>query len=192
MQQMFMPLGKRRKPKAEDLNATFCTSRNFANALLETWERQEDLQHIQGWKVAFALEAEGAVYGLATWGRPVARLEDQETTLQLTRIVYARNAPAKVEVRFVRLCEDLIRANKPEIRRLITYRDYRAESGAVFEELGWHKIILPIETATWINRPNRKGNQRAAKVKYILILDGGEWDPLREAGIDKPGEVETW
>lgn len=153
--------------KLSDLRIRPLRSKAIADNLLQSWT---EFGEVQGWRVAFVLEAGTVVYGLATWGRPVARLEDQETTLQLTRIALSPNAPPRAEVLFLAAMETWIHSEMPEICRLITYTDFREESGEMFSETKWAKQVLGVSGATWSNRDGRQGNERPSKVKYTKVL----------------------
>ena len=163
MQQLFDASGA----KLADLRVRAIRQKSVVDNFLRDWT---EFGPVQGWKVAFALEADGMVYGIATWGRPVARLEDQETTLQLTRFALHPQAPARSEVVFLQAMETWIRAEMKTARRLITYRDFRDESGEVFDASGWGKQVLDVSGASCTNREGRQGNERPSKVKYTKVL----------------------
>src|SRR5512146_2683421 len=75
-----------------------------------------------GWKVAFLLCAENSIVGVATWGRPIARMEDQTETLELTRMAL-HDAPKNAATFFLGRMRHWIREQMPDVKRLISYQD---------------------------------------------------------------------
>ena len=101
---------------------------------------------VQGAKFALAVADEnGAVLGIALVGRPVARLLDDGTTLEVTRVATDGSPNA---------CSALYGAARRELgyRKIITYT-LASELGTSLKAAGW-KLTAESEGGSW-SRPSR-------------------------------------
>lgn len=122
-----------------------------------------------GYRVAHVLtDDRGSVWGVATWGRPVARLEDQTHTLELTRACVRPGAPDGALLDLLREARAHIARTLPTVRRLITYQDGRDDLDSVYGRDGWRVVYdqQPNGRATWRNRPGRKGTELSVRTKW--------------------------
>jgi len=111
--------------------------------------------------------------GVMLFGRPVARLEDQKHTLELTRMVLLDECPRNSESRALGLATRWIRGHMPEVRRLIAYADpNRGHRGTVYLAAGW-KIVGKTKGGKWScpSRPNRRDAAAGPKLKFELPLN---------------------
>jgi len=111
--------------------------------------------------------------GVLMFGRPAARLEDQERTLELTRMVLLDECPRNSESRALALAARWIRRYMPEIRRLITYADpAKGHHGTVYLAAGW-RLVGRTSGGRWSRsgRPRRDAAP-GPKLKFEKVLDG--------------------
>lgn len=121
----------------------------------------------QGWRVAFVLTDGVRLLGVSTFGRPVARLEDQETTLEHTRMALAPDAPRCSATRFMALTRKWIRENMPEITRLVSYVPADKYTGITYRGDGWKIVYAEKRTShTWTNRSGRDANEDKIRTKF--------------------------
>lgn len=120
-----------------------------------------------GFRIAFLVESgDGLPVAVATWGRPVARLEEQETTLELTRLAHGPHAPRNLGSWALARMRREIRLALPEVTRLISYQDADAHDGALYKADNWRRVHERRAGHTWTNRPGRLGTERQHKVKW--------------------------
>lgn len=120
-----------------------------------------------GFRVAFVIYAPNyAPIGVATWGRPIARMEDQTTTLELTRLAHGPGCPRNLGSWALARMRRWIRLNMPEIVRLISYQDANVHDGALYKADNWTFVYEKHKDHTWTNRPGRLGTERQHKIKW--------------------------
>ena len=135
----------------------------LVKSLVNDWHSV--LRAPQGWRLAFLLSCGNRIVGVATLGRPVARHEDQDTTLELTRMAL-RDAPKNSATKFMRLMREYVKVNCPQFTRMISYQDIDAHRGTIYKADNWKLVYEKTETASWTNRPNRQGNERKHRAKW--------------------------
>jgi hypothetical protein len=118
-----------------------------------------------GWKIAFLLLESGKVIGVSTWGRPVARLEDQVNTLEHTRMALDSEAPKNSASWFLARNREWIRGRMPEIRRLIAYVDLEKHKGISYLADNWQVVYKERADNSWRNRPGRTGSEARLRMK---------------------------
>jgi len=74
-----------------------------------------------GCKFCLGIYTDSELIGVMIWGHPIARMEEQENTLELTRM-FLFDSPKNSESRALSLAEKWIKLNRTE-RRLIAYSD---------------------------------------------------------------------
>lgn len=123
---------------------------------------------LPGYRVAFVIVEYPSFIplGAATWGRPVARLEDQKCTLELTRLVHGPSAPPNMGTWALARMRRWISINMPEITRLISYQDADVHDGALYKADNWVKVYEKQTHHTWTNRPGRIGTERKNRIKW--------------------------
>ena len=124
-----------------------------------------------GFRVAFLIvDKNENPIGVATFGRPVARLEEQLTTLELTRLAHAPNAPKNMGTWALARMREWIRENMIEVERIISYQDADYHDGALYKADNWEMVYEKHQEHTWTNRPGRKGTERQHKIKWEYML----------------------
>jgi predicted metal-dependent hydrolase len=118
-----------------------------------------------GWKVAFLLMNEGIAIGVSTWGRPVARLEEQINTLEHTRMALSDEAPKNSASWFLARNREWIREWLPEIKRLIAYVDLEQHKVVSYLADNWRVIYKKRSDNSWNNRPGRQGKEAKLRMK---------------------------
>lgn len=109
------------------------------------------------------------IIGVMMFGHPIARLEDQEHTLELTRM-FLFDSPKNSESRALSLAEKWIKKNKPHITRLIAYSDTdQGHSGTIYKAANW-KYIGRVRPHTWSSRPGRRSVIGGEKLKFERII----------------------
>lgn len=103
--------------------------------------------------------------GAAMWGRPVAREEDQENTLELTRFWTTHFTPKNTES-YV-LGEMMRRLEKRGYDRLIAYASTDEEhDGTIYKATNWEKVKETDRDSTWENRQGRNDRDKSSKIKF--------------------------
>ena len=108
--------------------------------------------------------SEKLLIGVMMFGRPVARYEDQDTTLELTRMVLLPS-PKNSESRSLSLAEKWIKHNT-KFRRLIAYADSDRHQGTIYKAANWELIQIHHQTGRWNFRKRRRKNAGGDKLKF--------------------------
>jgi len=119
-----------------------------------------------GMRVGFVFYAGVAPVACAMWGRPSARMEDQEATLELTRLAHSPGIPRNFGSWALGQMRSWIRENMPEIVRIISYQDADLHYGTIYKADNWQQVYEKHTGHTWANRPGRLGNERQHKIKW--------------------------
>lgn len=120
-------------------------------------------------KFNLGIFADNEIMGVMMFGHPIARLEEQEHTLELTRM-FLFDSPKNSESRALSLAEKWIKANKPEITRLIAYSDtQQGHNGTIYKAANW-KEIGSVQPHTWSSRSGRRGVIGGKKLKFERIF----------------------
>ena len=132
-----------------------------------------------GYRIAFLLErftghwddlASHEVLGVSTWGRPVARAEDQVTTLEHTRMALSPAAPKNSASWFIAANRRWIRTHMPEIHRLISYVDESHHTGVTYRADNWQVVYRRRRSShTWGNRSGRSGEKADLRTKFERV-----------------------
>ena len=123
-----------------------------------------------GMRAGFIFYAEATPVACAMWGRPSARMEDQETTLELTRLAHSPGVPRNFGSWALGQMRGWIRENMPEIVRIISYQDAEIHHGTIYRADNWREVYDKYTGHTWANRPGRLGNERNHKIKWERCL----------------------
>lgn len=141
-------------------------NRQLVQSLIRDWHSILP-NPVPGWRVAFIMCApDGLPLAVATWGRPIARLEDQITTLELTRQANGPYAPRNSSTFMLGRMRRWIRANMPNIKRLISYQDADRHLGTIYKADNWRCVGETYSDASWTNRAGRLGTERKHKMKW--------------------------
>ncbi|MDD3813303.1 MAG: hypothetical protein PHZ02_01545 [Desulfocapsaceae bacterium] len=106
--------------------------------------------------------------GVMIFCHPVARLEDQENTLELSRM-FLFDSPKNSESRALSLAEKWIRANRKE-KRIIAYADSGIHSGTIYKAANWTYLGIQRLYSWSKSRPNRRGTIGNKKLKFERII----------------------
>jgi hypothetical protein len=106
-------------------------------------------------QLCWAAEFGGVYYAVAIWTHPIARCLPQYTWLELRRLAIAADAPKNTATRMLGVMARLIRRERPEIERLISYQDMEVHNGAIYAAAGWTRTAIATS-----NRWDMPGRQR--------------------------------
>ena len=122
-----------------------CTPRT-ARLSLGIWHKEEHKESCRGGHTIVSEQLVGAIL----FGQPIARLEDQVHTMELTRMYLLDECGRNSESYCIGRAIRLLRTKFPEIHRLIAYSDLGAgHRGIVYAATGW--------TAVGQSKPGAKG-----------------------------------
>jgi hypothetical protein len=102
----------------------------------------------------FAAIFDGVIYAVAIWSHPVSRSLPQKHWLELRRLAIAPDAPKNTASRMLAVMTRLLRKQKPDVCRLISYQDTAVHSGCIYRAAGWEPTVVSAYS-TW-NRPNSR------------------------------------
>lgn len=160
LQQLFAPPSL----SVAKLQSGVCHNKYLIQRLIDQWH--STLPAPVGWRVAFILSDGFHILGASTWGRPVARLEDQETTLEHTRMALSPDAPRNSATWFIAQNRKWIREHMPSITRLIAYVNGTVHTGVTYRGDNWRTIKREHNTSSWTNRPGRLGDETEIRIKF--------------------------
>lgn len=148
------------------------TNRGLVNHFIVAHHSSNPLP-VPGFRVAFLVYDKNTsrVAAVATFGRPIARKEDQKITLELTRLVHADGVPRNLGSWALAKMRKWIRVYMPEIRRLITYQNVDAHDGALYKADNWELVYhYPRTWGNWSSHGDRKSKivKNRAKWEYWL------------------------
>jgi hypothetical protein len=166
--------------KASMLLVTRCAV-DFARDGVAAWHSRLPRTQIGPWKLAFAAHYRETCFGVALWNNPSARTLPSDW-LELRRLAVAPDAPHCAASRMLGQMARWIRANLPDVPRLISYQDCDVHTGTIYRAAGWE--------AAYVSKPRvrdrskaRVGTRRdyrnnlngqtpdaAAKVRWELVL----------------------
>jgi hypothetical protein len=137
----------------------------LVRSLVDAWHSWRDAP--QGWRVAFILTDGLAIYGVSTFGRPVARKEDQVHTMEHTRMALGPGAPRNSASFFMAGCRRWIRGNMRDCHRLISYVPSHEYSGVTYRADNW-RIVYENQPnrSSWRNRDGRKDSGNEFRTKF--------------------------
>jgi len=112
------------------------------------------------------------IIGAAMWGKPVARMEDQEDTLELLRFWTEDYTPANTESKALgAMIRDIERKGTHE--RLIAYASTgEGHEGTIYKATNWENAGVR-ETSSgdgWANRDGRSNDDPSPKRKFEYQL----------------------
>ncbi len=113
-----------------------------------------DPERLMKASICFGAEFDGLIYAVAIWSHPVNRSLPQTTWLELRRLAIAPDSPRNTASRMLRIMTLLIRRERPELERLISYQDTDVHTGGIYAAAGWEKTAFS-KWNTW-NKPNSR------------------------------------
>ena len=136
------------------LTQIVCNHRAVIRHFIRLWHSTHPAP--AGWKVSFMAVYKGDVVGVSIWGRPVARLEDQVSTLEHIRMALAPYAPRNTASWFIAQNRKWIRDNMPHVKRIISYIDESNHTGITYRADNWKTIYSGKKNdSNWKSREGR-------------------------------------
>jgi len=128
-----------------------------------------------GCKFCLGIYADSELVGVMIFGHPIARMEEQDNTLELTRM-FLFDSPKNSESKALSLAEKWIKRNRTE-RRLIAYSDTaEGHTGTIYRAANWKKV-KDVSVGNWSDsRSNRRGVIGGKKLKFERILKDNRSD----------------
>jgi hypothetical protein len=129
-----------------------------------------------GWQcVAFGAESGNRFYAVALWSHPVARLLNGLGFYELRRMAIAPDAPKNTGSRMLRIMALLLRKERPDLKKLVSYHDTEVHTGCIYKAAGWYAVEKTDKRSrpwTWNpeGRPRNQEQTRAEKVRWQLDL----------------------
>lgn len=122
-------------------------------------------------KITFGVFHGWQCVGVLVFGQPVARLEDQETTLELNRFWLSDDCGKNSESRLLAVSCRLIRKFMPGIKRVIAYSDSAmGHTGTIYRAAGWNPLAGRLDTWERANRVRRNPRVMGIKTKWEKAL----------------------
>ena len=118
-----------------------------------------------GCKFCLGVYADSELVGVMIWGHPIARMEEQDNTLELTRM-FLFDSPKNSESKALSLAEKWIKSNRTE-KRLIAYSNTaEGHQGTIYRAANW-QLIAEVRAESWIRKGrDRKGMIGGKKLKF--------------------------
>lgn len=122
----------------------------------------------------FAAECNNIYYAIAMWSLPIAanRIKDGDRCLELRRMAIAPDAPQNTASRMLSIMARIIRNERQDVIRLLSYQDTAAHKGTIYSAAGW-KPVRTSEFMSWRAHSKRPGNidqSDSPKVRWELDL----------------------
>ena len=123
-------------------------------------------------KFSLGVYLEGDLCGVLMFSKPCARLEDQENTLELSRM-FLFDGPKNSESKALSLAEKWIKQNT-EFDRVISYADTEIHAGTIYKAANWKAVGLT-RPHTWnsaarTDSRHRRGIIGGKKIKFERII----------------------
>jgi len=125
-----------------------------------------------GHRFSLGVLTHGQMMGVMIFGRPVARCEDQEGTLELTRM-HIFPSPEGSPQQALALAETWIRGHRERFGRLIAYVDMDKDPlGEVFRGTRWRCVLVgKAHRDGWTSRKGRIEDSGGKKLKFERLFD---------------------
>ncbi len=136
--------------------------------------------------LCYGAEHGGIWYAVAIWSNPVARALPQREWLELRRLAIAPDAPRNTASRMLAVMARLIRTDKPQVNRLISYQDTEAHAGTIYRASGWTATATR-KGSEWScpSRPRPKAQSAADKVRWEKVLRSDSSDTAEKDHADR-------
>jgi hypothetical protein len=122
--------------------------------------------------LCYGASFEDVLYAVAIWSNPAARLLPQKTWLELRRLAIAPDSPKNTGSRMLRIMAMLVRSERPELERLISYQDTEAHTGCIYRAAGWVMVDTTASCTDWNmpGRPRPESQSKSPKVRWEKVL----------------------
>lgn len=90
----------------------------------------------------FAATFDGRVFAIAIWSHPVARDLPQTEWLELRRMAICDERPKNSASWMLAVMARLLRKERPELKKLISYQDLSVHSGTIYRAAGWKPTVV--------------------------------------------------
>lgn len=124
----------------------------------------------------FGAEFDGLWYAAAIWSLPESReLPQDGSWYALRRLAVAPDAPdapRNTPSRMLAVMTRILRKERPDTERLISYQDTEAHTGCIYRAAGWEMVDTTGSNTQW-NQPGRrrpKSQSDAPKVRWEKVL----------------------
>ena len=100
--------------------------------------------------ICYGAEFQGIFYAVAWWSHPVnAQLTDGKT-FELRRMAVCHDAPKNTPSRFLSVMVRMLRKERPELCKLLSYQDTEVHTGTIYRASGWTaKALSKGHSWTW-------------------------------------------
>ncbi len=118
--------------------------------------------------LSYAATYKGLIYAVAIWSNPVARNLPQHSWLELRRLALAPDAPSHTASWMLGVMRKLIRRERPQIERLVSYQDMEVHRGTIYRAAGW--------LATAINRDGNWTRSKRQRPTAQSVAPKQRWE----------------
>ena len=155
----------------------------LAKTLNEMWHSR--MPQIGSYNICapcFAAECNNLYYAIAMWSLPIAanRIRNGDRCLELRRMAIAPDAPRNTASRMLAVMTRVVKKERPDIIRLLSYQDTEVHAGTIYKAAGWRAVSTSkfISWSVHSKRPGRLDQSFAPKVRWELALrdDDGKRD----------------
>lgn len=105
--------------------------------------------------LCYAATFDGIIYAVAIWSNPVARNLPQQDWLELRRLAIAPDAPRFTASWMLGVMRRLIRRDRADTVRLVSYQDLDCHKGTIYAAAGWTPTLETKDGAGVWDRPGR-------------------------------------
>jgi hypothetical protein len=121
--------------------------------------------------LCYAAEFDGLAYAVAIWSNPVARNLPQREWLELRRLAAAPDAPRNTCSRMLAVMTRLIRRERPDVVRLVSYHDTVVHTGGIYRAAGWTSTSVS-GNGNWTRRkrPRPAAQSEAPKQRWEKVI----------------------
>lgn len=122
--------------------------------------------------IFFVAECNNLYYATAGWSEPIAIQLNGKACFELRRFAIAPDAPKNTASRLLSIMVRIIRKERPDIKRLISYQDTEVHAGTIYKAQGWKLArVMPAGEKSWDTHTRPAKLQSAApKNRWELAL----------------------
>lgn len=132
---------------------------DVARRYIAAWHSRLPRTQTGPWKLGFVAHHHHTCYGAALWHNPSARGLPQDW-LELRRLAIPDDAPPHTASWMLGAMRKWVRANMPEVPRLLSYQDTEVHTGTIYKAAGWEPAYVS-KPRQRDRTPNRVGTRRA-------------------------------